>query len=88
MDKYIIINLNMFALKNQVFIVQSNEAMTPIGVYTMEELPEVVTNLAHENDIYKIKISGGTKYSQLVEYGIESLEMTKYNERKIEVEVI
>ena len=88
MDKYIVINVNMFARGNQVFIVAPNQDMKQIGAYTMEQLPEVITNLAHENNIYDVKIAGGTKYSQLLEYGIETTEMINYNERKIKVEVI
>ena len=88
MDKYIIINVNMFARGSQVFIVVPNQDMKQIGAYTMEQLPEVITNLAHENNIYDVKIAGGTKYSQLLEYGIETTEMLHYKERKINVEVI
>jgi hypothetical protein len=88
MDKYIIINLNMFARENQVFIVAPNEDMVQVGAYTIEDLPKIVTDLAHSSDIYNVKIAGGTKYSQLVEFGIETTEMTKYNERKIKVEVM
>ena len=88
MDKYIIININIFALQNPVFIVSPGEDMMQVGAYTIEQLPEIISNLAHENDIYKVKIAGGTKYGQLIEFGIGSSEMLKYNERKIEVEVI
>lgn len=88
MDKYIIININMFARENQVFIVAPEEDMMQVGAYTIEQLPEIISNLAHESEIYHVKIAGGTKYGQLVEYGIETTEMTKYNERKIKVEVI
>ena len=88
MDKYIIININMFARENQVFIVAPEEDMIQVGAYTIEQLPEVISNLAHENNIYNVKIAGGTKYSQLLEYGIETTENLKYNERKIKVEVI
>ena len=88
MDKYIIINVNMFARENQVFIVSPNEDMMQVGAYTIEQLPEIISSLAHENNIYNVKIAGGTKYSQLLEYGIETTENLKYNERKIKVEVI
>lgn len=88
MDKYIIININMFARQNQVFIVTPGEDMMQVGAYTIEQLPEVISNLAYESDIYKVKIAGGIKYGQLIEFGIGSSEMLKYNERKIEVEVI
>ena len=52
MDKYIIINLNMFARENQVFIVAPNEDMVQVGAYTIEDLPKIVTDLAHSSDIY------------------------------------
>ena len=88
MDKYIIINMNMFARDNQVFIVSPNEDMIQVGAYTIEQLPEIVSTLAHESDIYNVKIAGSGKYGQLIEFGIGSNEMLKYNERKINVEVI
>lgn len=88
MDKYIIINVNMFARENPVFIVTPNEDMNQVGSYTIEQLPEIISQLAHDRDIYNVKIAGGTKYSQLLEYGIETTENLKYNERKIQVEVI
>ena len=88
MDKYIIINVNMFARENPVFIVTPNEDMYQVGSYTIEQLPEIISQLAHDRDIYNVKIAGGTKYSQLLEYGIETTENLKYNERKIQVEVI
>lgn len=88
MDKYIIINVNMFARDSQVFIVAPNEDLTQVGAYPIEELPTIVTDLAHSADIYTVKIAGNSKFSQLIEFGIETNEMTKYNERKIKVEVI
>lgn len=88
MDKYIIINMNMFARENQVFIVSPNEDMMQVGAYTVEQLPEIISQLAHDSDIYDVKIAGGSKYGQLIEFGIGTSEMLKYNVRKIKVEVI
>ena len=87
-NMYIIINVNMFARDNQVFIVAPGQDMAQVGAYPIESLPEVIIDLAHEKNIYNVKIAGGTKYSQLIEYGIETAEMTKYSERKIKVEVM
>lgn len=87
-DKYIIINLNMFAKENLVFIVAPNEDIANQGAYPIEQLPTVLVELAHSSDIYKIKIAGNSKYAQLLEFGIEQSEMVKYSERKIKVEVI
>ena len=88
MDKYIIVNINMFARENQVFIVSANKDIMRVGAYTIEQLPEIISSLAYERDIYNIKIFGGTKYGQLLEQGIEKTENLKYNERKIKIEVI
>ena len=88
MDKYIIVNINMFARENQVFIVSANKDIMQVGAYTIEQLPEIISSLAYERDIYNVKIFGGTKYSQLLEYSIEKAENLKYNERKIKIEVI
>lgn len=59
-----------------------------IGSYTLKDLPNTLVTLAHNEDIYDVKIIGGEKYSQLIEYEIGSLENLKFNERKIEIEVI
>ena len=88
MDNCIFINVNMFAKSSQVFIIYGSETNTLIGNYTIEELPKVVVNLAHSEHIYSVKISGASKFSQLIEFGIEQNEMTKYNENKIKVEVM
>lgn len=102
MDKYIIVNINMFARENQVFIVSTNKDIMQVGAYTIEQLkdimqvgaytieqlPEIISSLAYERDIYNVKIFGGTKYGQLLEQGIEKTENLRYNERKIKIEVI
>ena len=88
MDKYIIVNINMFARENKVFIVSANKDIMQVGAYTIEQLPEIISSLAYERDIYNVKIFGGTKYGQLLEQGIEKTENLKYNERKIKIEVI
>lgn len=89
MDKYIVILMNMFTLQNEIFIAIPDEnKMEEIGSCSIEELPNFIVNLAYDKKIYNVKIAEGKKYSQLVEYGIETAEINKYNERKIEIEVI
>lgn len=51
-------------------------------------MPHFITEYAYANNIYKVKIIGNSKYAQLVEYGIGLTETSKFNERKIEIEVI
>ena len=87
MDKYIVINMSMFTMAHQVFVVE-NGASTDKGSYSIEALPEAICIIAYNEDIYNVKVLGGSKYNQLLEFGIGSTDMLKYNERKIKVEVI
>ena len=87
MDKYILINLNMFAEESKVFVADA-ENLNLIQSYTIEQLPDVITALAYEQDIYKVKIAGDSKFAQFIDYGITTKELFKYNENKIEIEVI
>ena len=88
MDKCIIVNIDMFSKKNKIFICSDIESPTLIGNYSVEELPQVIVDLARGESIYSVKIIGANKFSQLIEFGIAQKEMTKYNENKIKVEVI
>ena len=90
MNKYIFVNMNMFALQSSVFIIDADQENSRefIDSYLLEELPNALVNLAHEKGIYDVKINNSGKYSQLIEYEIGSKEVLKYSERKIEIEVI
>lgn len=88
MDKYIIANINMFDRASPIFIVAPNEDIVQLGAYTVEELPDAIINQAYKNEIYDIKIAGGSKYSLLIEHEIEVREMLKYNNKQIKIEVM
>lgn len=87
MKKYILINLNMFTKDSQVLLFDEDGEHNN-GSYSIKMLPTIITELAHNSKIYNVKIAGNSKFSQLVEFGIQQKEMTKYNENKIEIEVI
>lgn len=88
MDNKIFILIDMFSLNSKIMLVTSETEPTEIGSYSIKQIPEAVIALAHEHNAYNVQISGGEKYSKLIEYGIESAEMAKYGENKIKVEVI
>ena len=88
MDNKIFILVNMFSLESKVVLAAPGSEPLELGSYGIKQIPEAVVALAHEHNTYNVQISGGEKYSQLIEYGIESAEMAKYNENKIKVEVI
>lgn len=79
----------MFSEGNQVFIVSPTEEKSEqIGVYSIAELPRVISQLASETGIEHIKIAGGSKYAELVEYGILQNEQMKFGNSNLKVEVI
>ena len=88
MDKYIVVNVSMFAAENQVMIYSEEDGMEMIGSYSIQDLPSIISTMAHESGINKVKLIGGSKYAQLIEFGIESAEKAKYDKNTIEIEVM
>ena len=89
MDNYIYINIDLFAKESSIFLADDTKSEPNfIGKYSLAELPKAIVEQAYINNTYKVKIVGSNKFSQLIEYEIASKEITKYNENKIEVEVI
>ena len=77
MDNYIVVNMNMFALKSPVFITDSTGATEVVGAYALTELPKVIVELAHDKNIFNVKLNAGAnKFAQLVEYEIGSITKT------------
>lgn len=87
-NKYIVININMFDRESPVFMVAPNEDICQLGAFTIDKIPDAVLQLAYDNDIYDVKIAGGSKYGLLIEHEMEVSEMIKYNNKKIKIEVL
>ena len=67
MDKYLIANINMFSLNNQVFLVNDfTREPYQIGAYSLADLPQALVQIAYDNDINIIKIAGNNKYSEKI----------------------
>ena len=89
MDNYICVNIDLFAKESSMFLADDPTSEPNfIGKYSLAELPKAIVEQAYINNAYKVKIVGSNKFSQLIEYEIASKEITKYNENKIEIEVI
>lgn len=86
-EKFLIINLNMFANEHPVYLVSPCENKE-IGNFSIETLPLDINILAKENDVHEVRIIGAKQYAPLVEFGIKQTEMTKYNKNELNVEVI
>lgn len=89
MDKYLIVNINMFSLNNQVFLVDDfTREPSQIGVYSLTNLPQALVQIAYDNDINIIKIAGNNQYSEKISSEIAIQESLLFKEKKIKVEVI
>lgn len=87
MDKNIVLAFNLFTLEHSIFITGSN-SVEKVGQYKLEEIPEVITSLAKEKEIYSIKLGGITSFAEKLIEDIKKEEMTKYSENKLEIEVM
>lgn len=89
MDKYLIVNINMFSLNNQVFLVDDfTREPCQIGAYNLADLPQALVQIAYDNDVNIIKIAGNNKYSEKISDEIAIQENLLFREKKIKVEVI
>ena len=89
MDKYLIANINMFSLNNQVFLVDDfTREPRWFGAYSLADLPQALVQIAYDNDINIIKIAGNNKYSEKISDEIAIQENLLFREKKIKVEVI
>ena len=87
MDKNIVLAFNLFTLEHSIFITGS-DSVEKVGQYKLEEIPEVITSLAKEKEIYSIKLGGMTSFAEKLIEDIKEKEMTKYSENKLEIEVM
>lgn len=90
-EKYLVINLNLFTRDSSVILITNNEdsgSNVALGQYRLEELPEIINQLAIEQDVTNIKIAGSSKYAPLIEYGIKQTEAVKYSKNNLNIEVI
>ena len=87
MDKNIVLAFNLFTLEHSIFITGS-DSVEKIGQYKLEEIPEVITSLAKEKEIYSIKLGGMTSFAEKLIEDIKEKEITKYSENKLEIEVM
>ena len=87
MDKNIVLAFNLFTLEHSIFITGS-DSVEKVGQYKLEEIPEVITSLAKEKEIYSIKLGGMTSFAEKLIEDIKEKEMIKYSENKLEIEVM
>ena len=88
MNKYIIVNLNLFALESPITIMDSNGGAVICGAYALEDIPEAIVALSREHGISDVKVICNPNFAEMVSTSIMNIEAAQYNENKIKVEVI
>ena len=88
MDKFILINLNMFTMNHQIFIVDEERGMATLGAFSVNQLPAVLDQATDGADTKKIRIAGNRSYAQDLIDLLKTYEFTKYSQNTLDIEVI
>lgn len=88
MDKFILINLNMFTLNHQVFFANGDTGMSTLGAFPLEQLPAVIDQATDGADTNKVRIIGNESYAENLIELVKSYELRKYSKNIIDIEVI
>ena len=87
--KRIYCELHLFDLHQNVYIVDTDTgAKDCVAITTMEELPEVISAICDNKQIYKVLLTGNSILSNAVSEDILTYSKKHYNWNDIEVEVL
>lgn len=86
--KRIVCNVNLFAFQSPVYIINDNDKMEPIVSATMEELPEVIAELAHTHGISDIKLAGCQAYAHSLADQITAAAAATYSNNNLNIEIL
>ena len=88
MDKFILINLNMFTLNHQVFIADGDKGMSTLGAFSFDYLPAVIDQATDGANTNKVRIIGNQAYAESLIDLVKNYEFSKYSTNNIDIEVI
>ena len=79
MDKYLIANINMFSLNNQVFLVDDfTREPCQIGTYSLADLPQALVQIAYDNNV-NVVVHNCVVFNLLIELLFILLSLLMYN---------
>ena len=78
-------SINIFDYDQTVYLVY-NDKTKILGKCTYNNLDHFITTYCGENDVYKVKLSGLSQYTQPLKERIEKESVARYR-KKIEVEI-
>ena len=87
--KRIYCELHLFDLTQGIYLVDpSTGTKEKLAIATMEELPEVISAICDNKQIYKVMLTGNSILSNAVSEDILAYTKKHYNWNNIEVEVL
>ena len=87
--KRIYCEIHMFDLQQNVYVVNpSTGDKECVAITTLEELPEVISAICDNKQIYKVLLTGNSVLSNAVSEDILTYSKKHYNWNNIEVEVL
>ena len=85
--KKIVTVLKPFTLKQNVYVYEDNDVIEVLQANDMADLENLVVAKAEEYDITDVTLVGAKKFSAGVKQKIEENELTKYNSKRLNIEV-
>lgn len=87
--KRIYCELHLFDLHQAIYMVDpSTGAKEELAIATMEELPEVISAICDNKQVYKVLLTGNSILSNAVSEDILTYSKKHYSWNNIEVEVL
>jgi hypothetical protein len=87
--KRIYCELHLFYLNQAIYLVDpSTGAKEQLALATMEELPEVISAICDNKQVYKVLLTGNSVLSNAVSEDILTYSKKHYSWNNIEVEVL
>lgn len=85
--KKIIGIIHPFDIKQIIYVYQDGNKIDAKQV-KMDQLPEEVIALSHLYEVYQVDLSSAKHYAQRIVKQIKQLELTKYQENKLDIKII
>lgn len=86
MDNMILCTFNLFDLHQQIQLVDENEVRV-IGISSIDDLGENIAMLCDKYDVHNVHLYGSTTYAHNLIQQMIDANVSKYNNRAIDVEI-
>ena len=83
----ILCNLNLFALHQNIYLIDEAGNVSPLAAAELEQLPEVLAAICNEHSAHHVILNGNVAYADSIAENIREFGLKNYS-NNIKVEVI